>query len=120
VEVNVTLMVWLAPTATLTPPTDAVAETLLSEPATPLPTGAAFGGVTGAVGVPLVPVGAIVPLSLPKELEPHALKMGSDKTPRKTNRWPSSIFTHQEPSVGQTQRLAPATPLEAMARYAGG
>ena len=99
VDVNVTLMVWLAPTATMNgAPTDAVAETLLSVPVTPPPTGAAFGGVTGAVGVvPATPVGAMVPLSLPRELEPQPLKIGSDKIPRKTKRRPSRISPTQSP-----------------------
>jgi hypothetical protein len=94
-DVKVMLMVWLAPTTTLTEPTDAVAETSLSVPVTPPPTGAALGGVTGAVGmVTPVPVGAIVPLSLPMELDPQAFKTGSDKTPSSSSshRWPCSIF----------------------------
>jgi hypothetical protein len=97
-DVNVILMVWLAPTATLKEPTDAVEDTLLSIPDTPPPTGPAFGGVTGPVGMgPPIPVGAIVPLSLPWELDPQALKIGSDKTPSSSHRWPSSIFTHLSP-----------------------
>jgi hypothetical protein len=104
------LMVWLAPTSTLTEPTDAVAETSLSVPETPLPTGAAFGGVTGAGGmVTPVPVGAIVPLSLPMELDPQALKTGTDRTPSSSHRWLSSISPHLKASVFQSERLAAAT-----------
>ena len=66
-EVKVMLMVWLAPSATLKDPTDAVAETSLWTPPVPLPPmGPVFGGVTGATGmVPPIPVGELVPLSLP-------------------------------------------------------
>ena len=97
-DVKVMLMVWLAPTSTLTAPTDAVAETVLSVPLTPPPTGAALGGVTGAVGmVPTVPVGAIVPLSLPMEVDPQPFKIGSDKTPSSSHRGPNSIISHLNP-----------------------
>src|ERR1700735_3424759 len=66
-EVKVMLMVWLVPTATLTEPTEAVAETVLSVPETPPPTGAAFGGVTGATGmVAAVPVGWLVAVLAPR------------------------------------------------------
>jgi hypothetical protein len=119
-EVKVMLMVWLAPTATLTEPTEAVAETVLSVPETPPPTGAAFGGVTGATGmVPPVPVGWIVPLSLPREVDPQALNIGSDKTPSSSHLWPSSMIPHLKGSVVQIERLVPATPIEALERYAG-
>ena len=66
-EVKVMLMLWLAPSATLKDPTDAVAETSLWTPPVPLPPmGPVFGGVTGATGmVPPIPVGELVPLSLP-------------------------------------------------------
>jgi hypothetical protein len=60
--------------------------------------GAAFGGVTGAMGmVGAVPVGTLVPLSLPTELDPQALNIGSDKTPSSSHRWPSSIISHLSP-----------------------
>jgi hypothetical protein len=113
-EVNVTLMVRLAPTATTNgAPTDAVAATLLWVPPVPSPPmGPAFGGTTGGIGMvepPPMPVAASVPLSLLRELDPQALKIGNDKTARSAIRWPSTIFSHHEPSVVRSERLEPAT-----------
>jgi hypothetical protein len=86
-EVNVTLTVWLAPTVTDRALTEAVAVTESSDPVGASPTGPAFGGVVGVVGVvPLLVGGAMVPLSVPTEVEPQAHSSGSDATPRRIKR----------------------------------
>jgi hypothetical protein len=109
-DVKVTMTVWVVPTATASESTEAVADTLLWFPGATGPLGPTFGGVTGGVAVPpLVDVGATLPLWLPNELEPQALKSGIDKTPRRIKRWPSSIFPHLETSVVPIKRRGPAT-----------
>jgi hypothetical protein len=66
-----------------------------------------------------VPVGAIVPLSLPMELDPQALKTGTDRTPSSSHRGLSSISPHLKASVFQSERLGAATPFDGLGRYAG-
>src|SRR5882724_5575803 len=112
-------MVWLAPTATAGASTEAVADTLLCVPLTPPATGPAFGGVTGGVGVEPPVVGAMVPLSLPVDIEPQPLTAGSASIPSRSNRWVSSMFPHPAPSVGEsTSRTGDER--EGLGRYSGG
>jgi hypothetical protein len=91
---------------------------VLSVPVMPPPTGAAFGGVTGATGmVPPTPVGATVPLSLPMELDPQAPNNGSDKTPSSSHRWLSNIFPRLSPVSDKSNVSDLRRPFELRGRY---
>ncbi|HEY0800331.1 MAG TPA: hypothetical protein VGD54_05770 [Steroidobacteraceae bacterium] len=119
-ELKVTTTFWLVPTATLIESTEAVADTLLSLPGVTGPVGPTFGGGTGGVGIPPpMDVGATVPLSLPRELDPQALNIGSDNAPRRSKRWLSSI-SFPTARVVQIERRGPAPKIEGLGRYAEG